>query len=199
MSMDQLQVLALMLELIGIALAVIHIYSNDFSRLVSDRIERAIKHIGLDQFVNMSDGIDYDLKHLTKAEREQVFHTRLVTISFVFLLMPFVYMALEYGDGFLLGVGEFISSYFFAFILVILAQYLLVLIVNAAILLCRLSGRGDIIIGIGLGLALVGLMIETFQIYHSSLRWTLWVILPITIFTPCFYLFKKLRANVNSA
>lgn len=197
--MDQLQVLALILEITGIALTVIHIYNNDFSKLVSDRIERAIKYIGLDQLVNMSDGIDYDLKHLADTEREQVFHTRVVTIAFAFLSMPFVYMSVEYGNGLLWGIAEFISAYFLAFICVILAQYLLVLIVNSALLLCRLSGRGDIIIGIGLGLALAGLIIEAFQIYHSSLWWTLLIIVPATILIPCLYLFIKSRTNTNSA
>lgn len=198
MSMDQLQVIALLLEITGIALTIIHIYNNDFSRLASDKIKVAIKYIGLDQFVSMSAGIDYDLKHLTEIEREQVFHTRLVTMAFAFLAMPFVYMTVEYGRGFLWGIGEFVSAYFLSFLLVIFAQYIIVLVVNATILLCRISGRGDIIVGVGLGLALAGLMIEAFQIYHSSLRWTLWVILPISIFIPCFYLLKKLRRGSSS-
>lgn len=191
-SMDQLQVLALILEIIGITLTVIHIYNNDFSKLASEWIEKSIKRIGLDQFVNMTSGIDYDFKHLTELEREQVFHTRLATIAITFLSFPVVYISTNYGDGVLWNITEFISAYLLSFLYVIFAQYLLVIIVKLSLLLCHLSGRGDIIIGIGLGLATAGLLIEAYQIYYSSLSSALWAISAVIMFIFSIFLYKNI-------
>lgn len=164
--MEELQNLGFILSIIGIILTIIHIYTHDFSRVASERIEQSIRYLGLDQLVNMSGAIDYDFEYLTDSEREQVFRTRVVTTVFYFLAMPFVYMNIEYGDGLLWGIAEFISAFFLAFVYVILTQYILVLLVNSALMLCRVSGRGDIVVGIGLGLSLIGLIIETIQIYY---------------------------------
>jgi len=177
MSMDQLQVIALILELTGIGLTIIHIYKNDFSKSASGLIERSVKFIGLDQFANVTGGIDYDFTHLSKEEREQVFHTRMVTILGAFILTLILFSTVDYGTGILWNFAEFISAYFQSFIYIILVQYTLVAIVGSILYVCRWSGRGDTIIGIGLGLAGVGLIIEAIQIYFSSLNWTLWVIL----------------------
>lgn len=191
--MDQLQVLALILEVIGFTLTIIHIYNNDFSKLASEWIESSTRYIGLDQFVNMTSGIDYDLEHLAEIEREQVFHTRTVTIIVALLTFPFIYMSTDYGNGLLWNIAEFISAYLLSFIYVILAQYLLVVIVKSSLMLCRFSGRGDIIIGVGLGLASVGLLIEAYQIYYSSLSWVLWIIVAVTILLSSAFLYRKFR------
>lgn len=198
MSMDELQVLALSLAIVGIALTIFHVYSNDFSKRVSDFIERALKYAGVDQFVNMTGGIDYDFEDLTEIEREQVFHTRCVTILVVFLATPFCYMSTEYGDGVLWNIIEFISAYFLSFLYIIGAQYLLVLMIQIPLIMCRISGRGDIVVGVGFILSLSGLGIGVYQIYYSSLSWTLWIIASITILTPSAFLLRKRRKNTNS-
>jgi len=143
----------------------------------------------------MTSGIDYDLEHLTELEREQVFHTRSVTIIITFLSFPFIYMSTSYGDGALWNIAEFISAYFLSFIYVILAQYLLVIIVKLSLLLCHFSGRGDIVIGVGLGLASAGLLIEAYQIYYSSLSWALWVIAAATVLISSIFLYRKFRTQ----
>ena len=98
-NMDHLQVLALILEISGLSLAVIHVYKNDFSTIASNWIEKVLGNVGLSEIIIFSGSVDYDLEEYSQEERELVYNSTVTTFTLTLILTPFIFFWLDVEDG----------------------------------------------------------------------------------------------------
>ncbi|WP_287962935.1 hypothetical protein [Alcanivorax sp.] len=194
MTMDHVQVVSLMLEIVGFGLAAIQIYHANY-RESSKRFFEMLE--SLTTITNRPYGIfqvDYDFEtdeEKTLAEQSNVF----AFLVFYLVILPILLNYLDFGEGILWGIIEVVVSFFLGAILVIPAQIILhislSLLIRAYIYLSTIAGRGDRIGGIGLTLAVIGIFLETLQVWFGPFQTAVyWIWLPILSAVVIFVLLK---------
>lgn len=173
-NLDVVQAWALVLEIVGISLAALHVFQPKLTQVLSARIELVpgwFQKAGIGFSIeNADDDMSQPIEERDQTARETA-HTMLFLIPSIVVAMYIV----EYGDGALWWIAEFLTSTILAVFIVMVFQAINMLITPVIVRILALAGKGNTIAGIGFMLAIAGLAMETFQVWHGPFRWVAYV------------------------
>jgi hypothetical protein len=165
-------VVTLALEMFGFGLAYIHVFHESIARRASTDARRFqdVWLSGLD--LSMS-GVDYADPPIPFERRGPTAANRNINRLLQLVLVIVLFRTLNFGSGFGWGVAEFVTALFLSLPIAIIVHLLMQVIASAVIGLAIEAGNGNIVAGIGFCLATLGMLIETAEVLHSDLWWTL--------------------------
>lgn len=182
MSSETLQFIALILEIIGFSLAVIDTFNKTLSTRVDSSIRLLNNRMGtFDVFLNLG-AVDYD-ESISAEEADNVGFRRI--FFFLTCFISFWILILFYPTGsssfskFFYAVFQALLTYFIIRIVIILV------IINSMMKAIDFFGRKNFIAGVGFIIAMIGIIINSFQVFVSNYVWegiTLWSLILIAIY-----------------
>jgi len=170
--MERLHILTLFLEMTGFALAYIHVFRENFAHRAIQRVE-IIREKWFSGFA--LNGADID-KSIPLKNRIHLANGNVVFVLLQVVALIVIFTRLNFGRGFLWGVAEFLVAVVVCGLVALPALVILLVAVNAITFLAVTAGRGNMIIGTGFFLAAAGMTIETYQVWESPYRWTVYVL-----------------------
>lgn len=177
MNNDQLQVLALILEITGFGLAFLHAFKPQISTRLSDMINSVLLAVGARKMDYAMPGVDYD-DELKDEERGPAALGYFVFSMFSLFIIVQLSLLFDFGDGFLWACLEIALAIMAGPIVAILLHATLSTALNVLDSLLLSAGNGDYAVSFGFILAAIGLGIEVKQVFDSTLAWVL-VIFPV--------------------
>lgn len=171
---DKLPILALGLEIFGFGLAIL----NTFYGAISSSIDKTVRHIadrlGYDEIYLTGAAVDYD-DSIPPRDKDNIAFRRF----FYFLLYWLNYWCIIFFtdlSSYLLV--EFFIAFFFAFLLLIAIRLVVVIMfIGLSLKLIDYFGKKNFVSGIGFIIGILGLFINTYQIFLSKYLWegvTVW-------------------------
>lgn len=172
--MDELQVIALVLEIFGFSIAYIHIFKRSISIKIEDYFTKKLLDLKSFYTIYIGGAIDYT-SNLSDEDKKMAGKFRSVKSLIVLVLFIYFFNSIDFGDGILWGGLEIFTlliivsfaSIFLTMIILPLFNHLLQKIID----LIFSFGKGSFIAGIGLIFAIAGILIETYQVYMSIYWW----------------------------
>lgn len=190
MDNDQLQVLALFLEVIGFGLAFLHAFQPKTSARISDAINAALLALGARKMDYAMPGVDYD-DELKDEERGPAAVGYFVVSMFTLFIIVQLSFLFDFGDGFRWACLEIALAIMAGAIVAILLHATLSAALNVLDTLLLSAGNGDYAVSFGFILAALGLGIEVKQVFDSTLAWVL-VIFPLLA---CLAVYRAMVSN----
>jgi len=182
MNIDKLQVLALCLEITGFTIAIIHVFIKEFYDLIQTNIKEYLTKI---HFFNL----DFEIIIGERKPPDYIDNSSRIIIKFILIIVYFNLISFE-RSGISMWIAKLFLSVFLSLISTYIVHVLLALIVRLIELFFKTSGKGDFVVGVGFLLALIGLIIQTYQVWLSEYYWTAFLIWSIAIF--CIFLIAYL-------
>jgi hypothetical protein len=177
MDNDQLQLLALGLEVMGLGLAYCHIFTPEFSSRLSGVIRYTIISLGARKMDYSFPGIDYD-DEIEEEDKSAAAIGYVTFMTFIMVCWWWLGRKIEFGDGGGWGALEMIASFVAAALIAMPIHVLFSALVNALDIFLIGLGRGCYSASLGLVLALAGVCIEIYQVASTSFGVVL-LVLPI--------------------
>jgi hypothetical protein len=170
---ERLHLLTLILEMLGFLLAFIHVFRAEIAH-------GAIRgmHSVLDRWLSgfALNGADAD-KSAPLEQRDVLANgnTLIAILGMGSGLILFIWR-FDIHAGFGSWVGGFFAAILTGGFVGFFAYVVLAIGMHMAVGLAEQAGKGNLIVGIGFALGSVGMAIESFQVWESSLRWSLAVL-----------------------
>ncbi len=168
LNLEQLQLVALFLEIIGITLTFLDVFKHDV-------LEQFI--LSYNKFIKWS-GI-YVFEYGTKDPEDSLSLIKGIC-QFVSGVIVFIYIDL--GNGFLWIILEYFAAATLGLLIGALIHILIASVFGILSSVLEILGKGKIYSGFGILLSLCGITIEIIQVYVSSFKWVIWVILLFFIY-----------------
>ncbi|WP_242157374.1 hypothetical protein [Aestuariivivens sediminis] len=200
--MDNLQVIALFLEITGFSLALYHVYMSNFSSNTKKYARNFIENTGIrDMSYDFSSGLDKDeMRFRPMAERDKIMYNRMTVSLFQIIITVLLFVFYDIGSGFFYSILEFFVFSILAFPLALVLHFIVFrIILNTILFFLYKIGKNDYISGIGFFLAGIGLIIETIQVFESHLWWMIFIawIIGILIILPLIIHYRSKRKNTS--
>ncbi|MQG96535.1 hypothetical protein [Pseudomonas sp. MN1F] len=190
-KLDKLQVLALLLELLGFGLAMLDIFNNSFAKRSNEWLSDKFLSLGFGDMDYSMPGADED-PDLSDEKRNKIVSRNLFFMLLTILVWIWLSFTFNFGDGgwwrTLEILTALIASTFVAMFIHMLTSLALMILMSAAVS----SGNGNFVAGIGFFLAAIGMAIESYQIFYSTLHWALFPIWGCVIIFIVWLMVKKL-------
>lgn len=189
--MDEIQVIALCLEIIGFSLAFFHVYKRHFAEIAHRKLTSIMKHMGADGIDFAMPGADDD-ESLPAEGRNYIASNNALIIFLSLGFAIYFFIVIDYGDGILWGLAELFTAMMIAGLATMIFHIVAIMLLgNLLVSLVSRSGKGDIVAGIGFVLAAIGMALETYQVWGSPLWWTVFIIWGFVLAVVYIYLSRK--------
>ena len=197
--MDKLQMIALILEVFGFGLALLHTFKNGFSERINGLIFKIRDHFGMIEMDFMTYPADWD-KSKPIEERDAI-----ASRNFLFMITNLLGIGISMITCLTISDSIFPSSephwililifllisLIGGFVIAILLHVVFFMIIsNSIIALILIFGKDDFVGGIGFLIGGIGLGIETYQVWNSQYKFgavAVWA----TVFVVSYIYFKE--------
>lgn len=182
MNLEKLQFIALTLEIFGLSLAIIDTFNKSLSIKIDSLIRLVNERLGTFDIFFTLDAVDY-ADDITADEADNIGFRRFfffitTTISFWMLVLFF-----PTGDS---SIGVFFYAVFQSLLVYLSIRLIVILLlINILVGIIDFFGQKNFLAGVGFLIALIGVGINSFQVFVSTYLWegvTVWALVLVIIY-----------------
>jgi hypothetical protein len=181
-NLETLQFIALVLEIFGFSLAVIDTFNRSLSRRVDSIIRVLNTRMGTFDIYFTTAGVDYE-GDISSEEADNVEFRRFFFFLTCFISFWILILVFPTGNS---NIANIFYAAFQAVVIYFIIRFLIILVlINLMMKAIDFFGRKNFIAGVGFIIAMIGIMINSFQVFVSNYVWegiTLWSMIFILVY-----------------